>query len=632
MSALGKTVLVALGILLVSVSVAFAVDGDLDTSFGGDGLVTTQVSAGDDAVHALLALPDGKLVAAGSGNASFSLARYNDDGSLDSSFDGDGKAAFSVGPDGEATAIARQSDGKLVVAGSTWTGSAESFVVARFNANGSVDSGFGVGGKRTIAFGTTGDFAQGVAVAPDGKIVVAGISLLGTPSVQTGARMAAARLTTDGDLDDSFDGDGKALASVGTTFDKARGVVVQTDGKVVVAGDSHNADDDHDDFAFFRWKEDGSPDGTFGSSGGKVFKLTALHDDAHAIALQPDGKILAGGFSDSEAKLALVRLNTNGTPDTSFSGDGIVTSPVSGYAKAGVNALALQSDGKILAGGFAGNGSNYRFALARYTSGGALDSSFSGGGAITTSVGANGTTPSGKAFCDGVAPSCPGAHGLALMPSGAVALGGSVVVAGSTDWQLARFKGTAPAGPTGPTGGPTGPTGEPTGPTGNPTGPTGEPTGPTGGPTGPTGEPTGPTGEPTGPTGEEPTPSTGEDPGPTTGAQSAPPIFGKPRVTAVRLQRANRMSVLVNCAGHQCSVRGSVKVKLPGGKTVRSRTGKLPLGEGLRRLRIYFSKSTGRRVKKVLKKHHRLSARFSINITSLATGFDGTVIKARLRR
>lgn len=618
MSALGKAALVTLVVLLISVSIAFATEGDLDTSFGDDGLVTTPLGSGDDAVHAIVALPGGKVVAAGSGNAAFSLARYNADGSLDTSFDSDGKAQFVVGPDGEATGIARQTDGKLVVVGSSWNGSAEAFVVARFNANGSVDSGFGSGGKRSFSFGATGDFAESVALAPDGKIAVAGISLSGTPSNQTGAKIAVARLTTSGALDNAFSGDGKATASVGTTFDKARGVVVQPDGKIVAAGDSHNADDDHDDFAFVRFNENGTPDQSFGTDGGKVVKLTALHDDAHALAIQPDGKLLAGGFSNTETKLALVRLTTGGQPDASFSGDGIVTTAVPGYAKAGINALAIQPDGRIATAGFAGNGNNFRFALARYEADGDLDPTFTGGGITTVSVGPNGTTAAGKAFCDGLSPSCPGAHAVAIGGDGAITLGGARLDGANTDWQLARFKGTAPVGPTGPTGptSPTGPTGQPTGPTGQPTGPTGQPTGPTGEPTGPTGETTPPVTEPTTPT------------GPTAEAKAIP---GKPAITATGVQRLRRLNVLINCSGQACTARGSVRVTLANGKTVRSNTAKLVVVSDARRLYFTFTKKNAAKVGAALKARSHLSARFSINVTSSTTGTRSKVLKAKVR-
>ncbi len=212
-------------------------DGSLDPTFSTDGKVTTDFAGGFDEAFAVALQPDGKIVAAGgavvgSSPFDFALTRYNPDGSLDPTFGTDGKATTDFGGTDEALAMALQPDGKIVAAGQAFTGSspdfAVDFAVARYNPDGSLDSTFGTGGKVTTDFAGF-DAARAVALQPNGKIVAAGGSSFD---------FAVARYKKHGSLDPSFGPGGKVTTDFASSTDVARAVALQPDGKIVAAGDA----------------------------------------------------------------------------------------------------------------------------------------------------------------------------------------------------------------------------------------------------------------------------------------------------------------------------------------------------------------------------------------------------------
>jgi uncharacterized delta-60 repeat protein len=351
--------------------------GLLDPTFGNGGIVDTPI--GNGAAYSVAFQSDGKLVVAGSGSDSFAVARYSSDGTLDSSFGQGGTVKpafrdFSVGS--HATSVALQSDGKIVAAG--WLGGGGSypfFGLARYNSDGTLDSSFGNGGEVTTKFGLT-DEIDSVAVQSDGKIVVAGRMRYGIDG--SPYKFALARYNTDGTLDTTF-GPGGLVITFFSTDAGAHGMALQSDGKIVVAGDVGMQD-----FALARYNTDGSLDSSFGQSG-EVTTAFGSSAAAYGVALQSDGKILAAGFTTTTGSnpdaFALARYNSEGTLDSSFGQGGEVTTAFgSGYLAA--RSLAVQGDGSIVAAGFADNGNS--FAVVRYTSTGALDSSFGQGGLVTT--------------------------------------------------------------------------------------------------------------------------------------------------------------------------------------------------------------------------------------------------------
>ena len=188
---------------------------------------------------------------------SFGLARYNTDGSLDTTFGGDGRVINSFSYRDDARAVAVQGDGKIVVVGRAQLGKYD-FLVVRYNADGSLDTTFDGDGWVTTDFAGSHDRAYAVTLQTDGKIVVAGSALLG-PTIND---FALARYNSDGSLDTSFDGDGRATTSFhpAGSNDFAYDVAVQTDGKIVAAGYTWS---DGGAFALARYNSDGSLDTSF---------------------------------------------------------------------------------------------------------------------------------------------------------------------------------------------------------------------------------------------------------------------------------------------------------------------------------------------------------------------------------
>ena len=278
-------------------------DGSLDTSFGGgDGKITTDFGGTGDA-HAVAIQSDGRIVAAGGGPGDFAVARYNADGSLDTSFDADGKVTTDFGGTSDsAYDMVIQGGGAIVAAG--YAGSA-TYGLARYNTDGSLDPSFDGDGKATTDFGDFG-WAEAVAVQADGKIAVAGLAFISDQ-----LDFGIARYNADGSLDTVFDGDGKVTTDFGAGNDHPWGIAIQTDGKIVVAGCAGVMceDDPNDDLGLARYNPNGSLDATFGGGDGKV--TTDFSGDtnwAHDVALQADGKIVAAGFSPwSPADFALAR-------------------------------------------------------------------------------------------------------------------------------------------------------------------------------------------------------------------------------------------------------------------------------------------------------------------------------------
>jgi uncharacterized delta-60 repeat protein len=366
---------------------AWANPGDLDGPFGIGGKVTTPIGAADDVANALLQQADGKLVAAGDSTnpTDFALARYNTDGSLDGSFGTGGKVTTPIGTAGSsANALVQQADGKLVAAGSSYNGTDDDFALARYNADGSLDGSFGTGGKVTTSI-SGDDIAYALVQQADGKLVAAGIA-----SVGGHFELALARYNAGGSLDGGFGTGGKVTTPIGGLNDEALALVQQADGKLVAAGFSYNGTDD--DFALARYNTDGSLDGSFGTGGKVTTPITGNDDHASALVQQADGKLVAAGEGDVccnnivQGDFALVRYDADGSPDGAFGTGGIVTTSISGNDHA--SALVQQVDGKFVAAGYSRDGGQYDFALARYNTDGSLDATFGMGGKVTTPIGA----------------------------------------------------------------------------------------------------------------------------------------------------------------------------------------------------------------------------------------------------
>jgi uncharacterized delta-60 repeat protein len=380
-------------------------DGSLDTSLNGSGKLTTAVGAGDCHGEGVALQGDGKIVVAGYWlNASgqcFTVLRYTADGSLDTSFADSGKVTTNVGTKyAGAESVTIQSDGKIVVAGS-FNASNNDFAVVRYNANGTLDTSFNETGKATADFGAH-DYGRSVAVHGDGRIVVTGYT---TKSYESKKECALACFKANGSLDTTFNGTGKVTTNFGSDGNaEGRSVAVQTDGKIVVVG--YATAGNTEEFALARYNADGTLDTSFGGSGQVMTDVGISGSNATGVALEKDGKIVVAGYavnnSGTDYDFACVRYNTDGKVDQSF-GDGgkVMTSVGQGDGKA--NSVAVQSDGKIIVAGsvYFGDvtvaGSVYvgdsKFAVVRYEASGKLDMSFNAAGSVLTAVGSGSKPP-----------------------------------------------------------------------------------------------------------------------------------------------------------------------------------------------------------------------------------------------
>jgi uncharacterized delta-60 repeat protein len=410
----GCVLILACALAATSATTALAAAGDLDSSFGTSGKVTTDFTAKNDFASGVAIRPDGRIVTAGRAGGrggQFAVARYNVNGHLDITFSGDGRAVANFTRQNDlAYGVAVMSKGRIVAAGRAG-GKGGQFALVRFRRNGYLDPTFGGDGKVVTNFTRKNDLAFGVAIQSDGKIVVAGEA--GNP-----AKFALARYNANGHLDTTFSGDGKVITNLTPAADAARGVRIQSDGKIVVAGQAGAPAN----FALARYNADGTLDATFGSGGIVITNVNNTDSNAaHGLAIQTDGKIVAAGFDlingpPTVRKFALARYNSDGTLDSTFeSGDGMLDTKLTGDDVA--FGVAIQSDGKIVAVGRASS----RFGVARYNSDGSRDLSFSGNGDTTTD------------FSAGI----DAAHGLAIQGDG------KIVAAGSSNNQgtfaLARY-------------------------------------------------------------------------------------------------------------------------------------------------------------------------------------------------
>jgi len=358
--------------------------GILDSGFGSGGLVITDFGSFTDIGQSIAIQPDGKIVVAGYTTAipnlnnfaidpaNFALARYTPTGTLDSGFGSGGIVITDFGSDDSGNSVAIQSDGKIIVAGSTASGpNLYNFALARYTPIGTLDSGFGSGGLVITDFGSFFDIGQSIAIQPDGKIVAAGY----TASGPNPNNFALARYTPTGILDSGFGSGGLVITDFGADDDSGNSVAIQPDGKIVVAGyttaipNLNNFANDPANFALARYTPTGTLDSGFGS-GGIVITDFGEDDSGNSVAIQSDGKIVVAGSTASgpnPINFALARYTPTGILDSGFGSEGLVITDFGSFDIG--NSIAIQPDGKIVAAGYTGSGPNLiNFALARYLS------------------------------------------------------------------------------------------------------------------------------------------------------------------------------------------------------------------------------------------------------------------------
>ena len=384
-----KTSLFLCGAVLSVAGMTWAQAGQLDTTFATKGVFTLN-SIGEQGGSTKAALqPDGKIVfAAASGdpqqaNNGIALVRLNTNGTPDTSFGTSGVVVF--GNQGTVPiGVVIQPDGKILVgsaAGQNVDGGG-GFAIARFNSNGSFDNSFGNGGRlQFVPFGTA--VSAALALQPDGKILM------------TGGK-ALARFNSNGQLDTTFGTGGLSVLP----FFSAGGIGLQSDGKILIASVGEGLSPSGSGGTIVRFNSNGTLDRTFGLFGqvasiasGGVFDPTAVAP-VSCIRFQADGKFIVAGTVVSKlinssgtihTGFGLVRYNPNGSIDTSFGTRGAVLTNFGSNPNAIAFALAIQSNGDIIAAGQAGSS----LALSRYSSAGTLDAAFGSGGTVTTSLGSN---------------------------------------------------------------------------------------------------------------------------------------------------------------------------------------------------------------------------------------------------
>ena len=354
------------------------------------------------------------------------LARYDTDGRLDGSFGTGGvvTVVFNGGSFDKTQGVAIQPDGRIVVVGFTRVGTSDDFAVARYDAAGIPDMSFGTGGKVSTDFGGGGDKAWAVRIQTDGKIVVAGHAAM--PSALGVANdFAVARYDAAGNPDMGFSTDGRVTTDIAGRTDLAFAAALQSDGKIVVAGRVADSGGDDPDVGLVRYDENGNPDPSFGDQGIVRRDVSGgAWDEASDVAMQPDGKIVVAARSivGGHFGFAVARFDIRGDLDNGFGDGGVATTSFStndDYPAA----VAVQSDGNIVVAGQSSNLVNPDFAIARFDGGGTLDPSFGTGGKVTVDFFGSGD----------------GAESVAVQTDGKIVVSGFGVNGSSNDFALARL-------------------------------------------------------------------------------------------------------------------------------------------------------------------------------------------------
>jgi uncharacterized delta-60 repeat protein len=369
----------------------FTATGDPDPTFGTGGVVTTDFNNATNIAHGLALQSDGKIILAGeatkTSSSDIAVVRLNPNGSLDTTFGTGGKTTIDLfGSDDRAFSVALQDD-KILLTGDTYNPAVGSFqAVLRLNSNGSRDISFGKSGVVTRPFSDGVGVAFSVGLQPGGKIVTGSYS----QNVNGKLGFGFARYNNDGTPDSSFGAGGIVLSPIGSSSSGARAMEVLSDGRFVAVGDVAK------DFAIARYQIDGTLDPTFNAGAPELTNfpfanVLSSRDYAYSLVQQPDGKLLAAGYSDSAFSgdaFSLARYNLNGNLDSSFGQGGKVLLNLSFAAAA--TPLALRLDGKILQGGAAfvpnATAAHTGAALVQYNPDGSLDTNWGNGGMVLLDI------------------------------------------------------------------------------------------------------------------------------------------------------------------------------------------------------------------------------------------------------
>jgi uncharacterized delta-60 repeat protein len=349
-------------------------------------------------------------------------------GTLDASFGTGGKLTTDLGLTNYAYSTIVQPDGKILVGGNIANGYPNygDFLLVRYNADGTPDNSFGVNSIVTTNFSAnSNEGITSIALQADGKIVAAGSS--GPFNSGRDYQFAIARYNANGTLDANFGSGGKTTTNIGDYEDNASALVIQPDGKIILGGTTENAGA-YNSIALTRYNTDGTLDNTFGNAGLVITVAGAANGSSiSSIALQPNGKILAfGNVNDVSVNddFIVVRYKPTGAVDKSFGTSGITTTDLGSAADYAASIMTLPN-GKILVGGSTNNLSitNQDFALVRYNSNGIIDNSFGNGGIVKSDLGSTTERP----------------YSMLLQADGKILMGGIYYTGNDGDFVLARY-------------------------------------------------------------------------------------------------------------------------------------------------------------------------------------------------
>ena len=409
----------------------FNADGSTDTSLngGGSGIARTRIGTAQSYGWASVEQPDRKIVMAGfcqdtGDSVQFCLARYLPNGTPDTSFGAAGTIRADITPgDDSAMAVAIQRDGKIVATGTCGPAASSDFCAARFHPNGAIDTSFGIGGKMSTSMADGADAVRAMTIQPNGSILMAGFCQ--SLSSGTGYDFCMARLLPNGQLDTTFNSTGKVITNIASGFDYANAMLLQPDGKIVLLGGCYVVSFNYD-FCMARYNSNGSLDQNFGGAGRVSYAIGALDDTAVSAALQPDGKIVAAGFCFNGANndFCLARFQANAELDTQFGFSGRAYLAV-GPGSDIIHGVAIQKDGKIVVGGECESGTNVDFCVARLNPDGTLDLTFASTGRTLIPIGLGND----------------GNRSMVLQRDGNILLAGDCVAGTTHEFCMARVQG-----------------------------------------------------------------------------------------------------------------------------------------------------------------------------------------------
>jgi uncharacterized delta-60 repeat protein len=366
--------------------------GRLDTAFGGDGIATADFGPGREvSLRGVAVLDDGRVVAGGTVsippdpivNTDVLVARFTEAGGLDPAFDGDGWVRAGGSGWETASGVAVDASDRVYVAGENPDGPA----VWRFTASGAADTSFGGDGVATLPAPAQHWRFDNLALAPGGKVVASG-----SISGPAGVDVLVARFTAGGLVDSTFNTTGFVQTDFYKDHDRALGVAVAPGGKVVAAGEVTAGTISGTIMvgdAVVRYNDDGTPDSSFGNGGKSAVTFEGARRSVSSVIVQPDRKIVVGGTTVTGPRhdFFVARYNPDGTLDPTFERDGRAVTDFGNGRADGVSRLLLQPDGKIVAVGMSIAGQDRDIALARYNPDGSLDAAFGQGGRVVTNFG-----------------------------------------------------------------------------------------------------------------------------------------------------------------------------------------------------------------------------------------------------